>query len=357
MTTMVLSVIDSLLKTAGRWMDGMQGSAGSWSDFQIGVGGRSDEWVTAYVCDAIDGWQSSGRSNSAAIARAALRRVQRRDGGWGYNERIPSDTDTTGLAVLALSRDQTAFDRTAAVRFLLSSHDDEIGGFRTYRSPQELADLYRDHPVRTTQSFEGWCSSHTEVTASALEALVALGHENSQQGRMATAYLLSKQNANGYWTGYWATDLFYPTCRAVRALARVQVRGKVRWSRLVDALLDRQRPDGSWTAESAEHGCAFRTALAIETLCHAPVYYGDAIERAVQWLHLAMSPDGHWTSGYPFMRVPPPQITNPDKYDGWGPDGSGIGAVYCDQNGILTSATVISAIHGVHHRVSTEIST
>lgn len=352
MTGQALSELRSLVETARRWTGRSQSCAGTWSDFKIGVGGRSDEWVTAYVCDAIDRWRTQHDGHSGASARAALRRVQRRDGGWGYNQRIPSDADTTGLAVLALCHVQTEFDRAASVEFLLSSHDEDLGGFKTYRSPVELEALYRDHPVRAMQSFGGWCSSHVEVTASVLEALQALGCGDSKQARTASAFLLSMQDGNGCWTGYWAMDAFYPTCRAVRALTHLRLGGKIDWTRLVDTLLAQQRPDGSWTARDADQGCPFRTALAIETLCHAPVLHVEAIGRAVTWLRFARYPEGHWTCRYPFMRVPPPDVTEPDEYVGWSEDRSGLGATYADCNGILTSATVISALQALHHRMS-----
>lgn len=352
MTSPQLSGVRSLVETAILWIDRAQGSSGTWTDFRIGVGGRSDEWVTAYVCDAVDRWHAGRLRPSAASACAALRGAQRRDGGWGYNQRIPSDADTTGLAAMALYHGKARFDQAASIAFLLSSHDEELGGFRTYRSSAELADLYRDHPVRAAQSFRGWCSSHVEVTASVLEALWALGRQDAKQARTASAFLLSMQNANGCWTGYWAIDFFYPTCRVVRALTRLELGRHVLWPRLVDAVLVQQRPDGSWTARDAEQGCPFRTALAIETLCHAPVLHVEAIGRAVRWLRFARNAEGHWNCRYPFMRVPPPDVTEPDDYVGWREDGSGLGATYADCNGILASATVISALQALDHRMS-----
>lgn len=352
LNTLQLPDVRSLVDTAILWINQAQSSSGTWSDFRIGVGGHSDEWVTAYVCDAVDRWDAECFRPSAAGARSALQDAHRRDGGWGYNKRIPSDADTTGLAVMALCNGHAHFDHAATIAFLLSSHDEELGGFRTYRSSAELADLYRGHPVRATQSFRGWCSSHVEVTASVLEALWALGRQDSKQARTASAFLLSMQNANGCWTGYWAVDFFYPTCRAARALTCLELGRHILWPRLVDAVLMQQRPDGGWAARDADQGCPFRTALAIETLCLAPILHTVEIGRAVMWLRSARNSEGHWICRYPFMRVPPPDVTAPDEYIGWSEDGSGLGALYADPHGILTSATVISALQALYYRVS-----
>lgn len=346
--------VASIVEVARRWIDAIQSPDGTWRDFDIGlVGGRSHEWVTAYVCDAVNRWDASHGGDSGANGRAALRRAQRSDGGWSYNERIPSDADTTGLAVLALCRGETPFNRTASIDFLMASHDGENGGFRTYRSVGELAALYSDNPTaRAPMSFEGWCSSHLEVTASALEALAALGRGLTKRSRTATAFLLRSQDAAGYWSGYWSTDFFYPTCRAVRALTRLGVGQEIRWAQLVDTLLTWQRADGSWTALGAEHGCAFRTGLALETLSYATVFCREAVERAVEWLRQEMTSDGHWTCREPFMRVPPPNVIQPDQYTGWGKAGSGTGSTYLDNRSILTSATVVSALAAAHSRLS-----
>lgn len=356
MTAALLAGVRSVIVSARRWIHLTQEPTGTWTDFRIGVGGCSDEWVTAYVCDVLERWRAGYDDSSAALARAALRRLQRRDGGWGYNQRIPSDADTTGFAVLALCRGQAQFDRAASMEFLLSTHDKDAGGFRTYRSPTELALLYRNHPVRATQSFEGWCSSHAEVTASALEALFTLGDEDSEQVRTATAYLLSMQNENGCWTGYWTTDFYYPTCRVVRALTRLQLGRKIAWVPLVNAFIGQQRCDGSWSAKDTDYGCPLRTALAIETLSCAPVLHLDAIEKAVRWLDNDRNPEGHWICRDPFLRVPPPNVTDPDEYEGWAEDGSGLGTIYADHRGILTTATVVSALEALHHRIASTVS-
>ncbi len=315
-----------------------QGDNGTWSDFDIGIWGSSDDWVTAYVCCALNEVKSDIAEELLLHAYRAIATRQRSNGGWGYNERIPPDADSTSFAVRALLEKPSGADLTSAKAFLLRHLDTLNGGFKTYSSQDDLRELYGES-AGEARSFAGWCSTHVEVTASALETLSMLGFDDLDRIMSSVTFLENSRTAEGLWNGYWATDAYYPTYRSVSALGRFRFTCDLPFAEVSTVLKGKQRSDGAWAPLALTKGCPFRTALAAQTLLLIDGN-SDATEAATQWLLDQQRPDGFWITNAAYLRIPPPDILSPDEYLDWGSNGSG--AKYVDVQGVLTTVTVIS---------------
>lgn len=313
---------------------------GTWSDFDMGIGGASDDWVTAYVCCAIGHIDSNVTRDLIALACQAIAARQGADGGWGYNGRMLPDADTTSFAIRAVLENQGQCDQSSARAFLLKHQDRVNGGFMTYSAPNDLRDLYKKFG-REVGSFAGWCSSHVEVTASTLESLSILEAVELEPIESALTFLENSRDLDGLWRGYWATDAYYPTYRSVVALGRFRPASDPHFAHAAKGLTGKQHTDGAWRPAASVLGCPFRTALAAETLLMVGGNV-DAAIAATQWLVDRQQEDGRWATRTPFLRIPPPNVLSPDQYQGWGSNGGGRGAKYVDDRGILTTATVLS---------------
>ena len=114
-----------------------------------------------------------------ALERAghALLARQKASGGWGYNEDVPSDADSTAWILLFLRHlgcSGAAADRAASC--LVRHQRGANGGVATSSEPgpiRRFMGLGRWVPCT------GWCMPHTEVTAVAGRAHAALSPDRS----------------------------------------------------------------------------------------------------------------------------------------------------------------------------------
>src|SRR5258705_9261875 len=72
---------------------------GMWRDFNT-LAGESSEWVTAYILSHL---LTISHSDSIDIAHKQMSLRQRKNGGWGYNNNVPSDADSTAWTILAFA--------------------------------------------------------------------------------------------------------------------------------------------------------------------------------------------------------------------------------------------------------------
>ncbi len=305
-----------------------QGRDGLWRDFETPAG-EASLWPTAFIANAL---------RSAAIGRDAIERAakalatnQNDDGGWGYNEEVPSDADSTAWTLLLLAQ-MGGRERTChrAVSRLVR-HQAGSGGFATYASPGPIR---RFMDVGRWMPFGGWCQAHTEVTAVAGRALAAC----PPGGRAAADdsawhFVRSRQKATGYWSSYWWTSPHYTTAQAVELAADRGERDTV--NRAAGWALRKQ-------ADVA--GCAFATAMSLSILRRAGAGI-EAIDRSIQHLVALQQADGSWPS-QPIMRIPVPADKDPNREDRWRLVRFGGGIDVTDQHRLFTSAACVAALGG-----------
>lgn len=320
------------LERGTRFLLASQGRDGLWRDFHTPAG-QATEWPTGYIAHTL--LAAGGAQWAVERAAEALIARQHEDGGWGYNEQTPSDADSTACVLLFLAdagHRGSSCDR--AVACLCRHQRLPDGGVATYAEPGQIR---RFMGVGRWMRFSGWCSPHTEVTATAGCALARLKRDTAAtRAAAAWRHVRSRQRADGSWTSYWWTAPHYATLRAVElALAigdRVCVDRAAEWTRRTQA------SDGGWSVSGVDTS-AFATALCLSLLVVAGAD-GDAVQRAAGRLAALQLDDGGWPSG-PYMRIPMPGDADPDR---WRPIRVGSGVVVADQDRTFTSAACVAAL-------------
>jgi hypothetical protein len=299
---------------------------GRWEDFDT-LAGASTDWVSAYVGLAL---AQTGRADALAAAHEAWARLRRRrvSAGWGYNGRVPPDADST-IWVMHLAAALDAQVGSRPERFL-ARHLSPAGAMATFANAGRIRIFTR----LPGHSFAGWCGAHTCVTAAAAGLRSVRGRDRMLE------WLRAEQRPEGDWRAYWWDSPYYATTLAAEALAdagasgdQARVERAVRWTA------------GQVEARGPAHGSPFENALALRALLLAPETQPLAGE-VLEALTIAQRPDGSWAPSAR-LRIPPPQVTDPDAYSSWVEGGRGGGSVQVDQHACFTTATVLQALCAV----------
>jgi squalene-hopene/tetraprenyl-beta-curcumene cyclase len=314
-----------------------QGDDGLWRDF-LTPAGEASAWPTAYVGHSME---LAGLDQGAlSRAAAALEACQHPDGGWGYNEGTPSDSDSTSWAVLFLSR-MPGHDRACrrAVSFIVDSQHRLSGGFATYA---EAGPIRRYVGMPRWVPFGGWRAPHVEVSATAGRALWASGADGSHaKVRAAWEFVRSRQNADGSWSSYWWTSPHFATQQAVDLAVTMRdiesARLAAQWA------LRAQRSDGSWGDGMEAEASSFATALSTLVLEASGIDDSGPIRRAVRALIALQEADGGWQS-HPMLRIPVPADSRSAGEVCWRPFRFQDGIVVEDHHRMFGSATCVAAL-------------
>jgi len=145
-----------------------------------------------------------------------------------------------------------------------------------------------------------------DVTAHAVEALVAAGQSDAAAVRRGVVWLLRAQEPDGSWFGRWGANYVYGTGAVVPALIAAGVLpGKPPIRRAVAWLIEHQNADGGWGEDMRSYtdaswagrgeSTASQTAWALLALLAAGgAESADSIERGIRWLADTQRPDGTW---------------------------------------------------------------
>lgn len=294
--------------SGSRYVMDRQSPAGSWTEWQLPPG-QSCAWATAAITyklrlvpdRIVDGVERARRS-----AAQWLFDHECPLGGWGYNEMVGSDADSTALAILSLSAE--GFDvPTKCYRRLLEFQRID-GGFATY--------------VRG----DSWGGSHPDVSPIAVLALLTRYDPASDAVARGVAFVLGQMTSSGLWNSFWWLSPLYAT-EASLALLRA-VAHPVEHALVLQGL-GRVAPRN-----------AFDTALLILSLINADRRAGlAACTRFIRRLVEEQELDGSWKSE-PILRV-----TRQDCFEPWNaPDA---GAIFSDPSRLFTSSTVLEALSTV----------
>jgi hypothetical protein len=326
--------VERAIEAAVGYLLAVRHQSGWWRDFfDTRSVGFSDEWVTAYVGDALAG---TGQPRARAGAREAFELLlTRREtaAGWGYNVLLPADGDGTTWALrLARSLAQSEHARVAAGQGRLRSLTGPEGGLASYTAA-DVAPL--DEILQMGGDYAGWRAAHLCITAPA----AVLGSE------MTLSYLRATQNPDGSWSSYWWDEDEYATAWAVQALAEHAserdadaIAAAVAWcGRRIGA-------DGAVRARADGEPSVFATALALHAIgTGAAESHGSvripAAERAQRWLLERQLKDGSWDASA-HLRVPEPSAHDPSA----APESI---MYYIPDCGVWTTATVVAALSAV----------
>ena len=267
-----------------------------------------------------------------------LHSSQHSDGGWGYHDGVPSDSDSTAYVLRFLAdSDAPKIDVILSGRRWLESWPDlHGGGYSTY---PVLAPILSFMGLPGNFDARGWSSASDEVSAACGDALRRCGGDTTRIAHVIS-YLLNRQRDDGRWRSYWWTTDLYATALSVALFRSCCVSDRMTGD-LVSAVesavawaTEHQHADGSWRDTRSGDATAFATACGLMV-----VQTGEAADRARAWLTRAQRPDGSWDSA-PILRIPPPDVTDPTTVTGWRVDALGTGVVLCDPDRLFTTATV-----------------
>jgi hypothetical protein len=300
--------LENSIRGGLRFMQASQSEAGYWSDWQLPPG-ASRMWTTAYVGYRLSRVPKPLWDLAQCVLRGAatwLASAEFDDGGWGYNEEVGPDADSTSLAILFLSSHGVRVPERSYER--LREFQREDGGFSTYTYEQ---------------SFGAWVTSHPDVSALAIPALLTRYEPTEHFLLSASRYAIAQVRPDGLWNSYWWITSLYAT------------EANLRW--LVYSKYSFSTTTTRRTLLQMQPQNVFETALLVLSL----LQIGCRLEpRTISgWtdaLINAQLPDGSWPSE-PILRMPPR-----DWYQPWAvPEPA---PAFPDPHRIFTSATVVAAL-------------
>lgn len=315
---------------------------GLWYDFHT-LAGLSNDWVSAVVLNALAAADSARVADEANRSIAALLRRQRRNGGWSYNEGVPTDCDSTAWAVLAvLTRTQwrpSALVRAA--RYVLQHQDIATGAFATYAPFDRIHRYIETTPGQTAD----WLGPHLGVSCLAVQALFALG-VTPDAPRMAAAlrYIAGVRSPQGLWSCYWWRGHGYATYHALRALVIGQALPSELACEVAAAIIDGQAADGTWHLDDGG-ASAFETAhmlRALKLLKPGVEGLSSQVQRAEGALLELQKRDGSFEP-MPILRIPQPLAGQANAATHWRIDEPGTGVVVSDCERVFTAACALMA--------------
>jgi hypothetical protein len=295
LTTPVRDVIAGGLE----YVLGQQNADGSWTEWELPPG-QSSCWTTAFIGYKLRllppdlAWRAIEARRSAA---EWLLRAEFEGGGWGYNETVGADADSTAYGMLFLSSMGLSIPESAYERLYRFRQAD--GGFATYQAQYEN---------------DSWGVSHPDVTAVVIQALLTKSSSLVESG---IDYVVRKQNADGLWNSFWWQTPLYATAAS---LMLVEKRG-IDLSQTQQSLLLFQPRN------------AFEAALLLSSRIHAGL---PAHSELINNLIDAQQSDGSWVSE-PMLRV-----TRRDCFDPWNYDDAD--ARFADPKRLFTSVAVLDAL-------------
>lgn len=292
----------------------LQGSDGSWREWELPPG-SSSTWTTAFIgykLRLLPPWLAGRAAAARRRAAAWLARNEFAGGGWGYNEVVGVDADSTAYSILFLSSLRHAIGEATYNRLCEFRRQD--GGFSTY-----IAQHGRD----------AWGVSHADVSPVALLAALTKYPRASGLVEQGLRYVLSQLTPSGLWNSFWWESPLYATEVSLSFLNSV------------GASFDTSQTLRSVTSTVPVN--AFEAALAISSAIHiCPDRLPDESRFLIGWLVERQQADGSWESA-PILRV-----TRRDCFEPWRCRDAG--ASFSDPARLFTSSAVLAALSKVVSR-------
>lgn len=293
--------VDGAIGAGLEFLLSRQASEGCWTDWDLPPG-RSSYWTTAYVGRRLGVLPGDHRASRRAAAHWLAQR-EFEGGGWGYNDAVSVDADTTANAILFLAQERVPVAARNYERLLELQQTD--GGFSTYAADAGLG---------------SWGESHPDVTPVAAQALLTRDGRDDPDVRRAVDYLVERRTGAGLWNSFWWRSPLYATRASLAFFAAIRAP--------VDLGPTRR------SLERLEGGSAFERALLLDSLrlTGARALAPGLLEA----LLTEQLPDGSW-AGAPVLRITDRDCATPWERDHAGP-------LYADTERLFTSATVLSAL-------------
>lgn len=318
---------------------------GLWHDFQT-LAGTSNDWVSGVVIHALSLAGHGQWSQDINRSLTTLLRRQRPNGGWSYNEQVPTDCDSTAWVLQALQTGARwrASALLRGARYLLRHQDPLTGAFSTYAPSDHIERTIEAAPGETV----GWLGGHLGVSCVSLQSLLGLGVAPTALRVHATChYIQRERQSNGLWSCYWWRGWGYATHHALRALAMAEDLSSTMTISVAAAILERQRPDGSWglDADGGEPS-AFETVQMLQSLLLLAALEPNLetdVDRGIRALLAFQKRDGSFAP-LPILRLPAPMAMDAHVDDAWRVDWPGTQVLVSDCERVFTTACALAAL-------------
>ncbi len=286
----------------------LQATDGNWTDWNLPPG-NSLAWTTGYVGFKLhylpDEWAEKAAPATLAGSNWLLRN-QFPDGGWGYNELVGSDADSTAFAILCLT--STGLEAPDSAYNHLTQYHCSDGGFSTYYCKG----------VRNS-----WGVSHPDVTPVVLRALLTKHSTGECVLSDGVKYVLRQKTKEGIWNSFWWDSHLYSTEANLSLLTIVKPHHELK---VTEEVLCQLGPSK-----------VFEVALLISSLLHiATPRARAAVPPLLEQIIRQQQPDGGWISDL-ILR-----ITNRDCFKPWAC--SNAGPVFSDPQRLFTSSAALAAL-------------
>ncbi len=301
------------------FLQAKQRNDGAWVDFELEVG-QATAWTTAFVV----GLLRTIDPTSALRGVRWLLSTARPDAGWGYNERVPTDCDSTAWSILALA-DCCVMHDEASVDLLRQFRASD-GLYRTFRPDSAMGH---------------WASPHLDVSCIAVRALLTRVPDDIEEITAGVDALVRTGLRDG-WHSYWWDDSVYCPSQALITLSRFKA-----WS--CEEGRRRSRTDIAMH-QAADQACddllkelrsgtrndgALQLSLRLSAIVEVDSTVDEAAALARNLVALQRD-DGSWP---PSARL---RVTNRDVARPWLEDNPG--PVFDDCYGILTTAAAVGSL-------------
>jgi Squalene-hopene cyclase C-terminal domain len=300
-----------------------------WSDFSLtGVSIGSTEWVSAFIAAQI-GDIPEARTLAKRVVQIIASQA-RQTGGWGYREDVPEDCDSTAWVLLASASVNLQVPLVERSLQFILEHQRDDGGFATFGSTAKK--------TMETLDRAGWFEPEVSVTSAAVLAMISTGSDLSDPVYRACSYI-SEHRSGDLWESYWWNGFAYATYHSLLALSKVGgVREEEQIVIAAQAILQMQSPVGGWTNERGTPDNGFSTSFALRSILLADKTLTciDSVMKSIQFLAKLQTNTGAF--------LPSTEMLAPGGLNSFN--------LLLRDNGLMTTACVVKALHEVRSRLS-----
>lgn len=329
--------IYAALDMAKNFITSHQNSDGSWEDYYNNAG-LSNIWSTGFILSHISNLKTGFTKDNIDNACSFL--LQNRQGNlWGYNTNWIEDTDSTTLALCALSMNKHNVSKEVNDWLKWQKNN---GGFSTYPDSGRLSKLLNYE----FNDLQGWTQNHTCVSGMAFYFMNSFMADAIETQKLRN-YMLTQQSPNGIWESYWWNSPLYSTCYFLQGYFSNETGlPKATIESALTSLLSFQQKDGGFV-DSYSNKSFFYTALALNTLCSSPAVFSrfsEEAKSAANYLLASQFTDGSFDSSYS-LQIPYPAIIDVKEVKEWKKSvKSSTNIVVNDFMRLFTTAAVIKAL-------------
>jgi hypothetical protein len=307
---------------------------GRWRGFPT-LAGESDIWVTGFILSHI--YKICEQEEVIEEAQNFLIKSRQPTNGWSYSAIVPSDADSTAWCLMALQSCSKlkGFELEKAKAFLWSHFVDT--GISTYHVESGIREFIS---APNNEAIQGWTSAHTDVSIAAV--LADIKNEKIPE---IMSWLIDQQTNEGFIDAYWWRSPYYTTTLLLRALSlRQESLSNEHAKNILQSLVKKQLRDGGFGLDTSTNLDPFTTALSLECFVHlSDTDSAPEKHLCAQSLLQSQNKDGSWDGNY-ILRIPAPNMLNPNQVVAWNSDHGGGNSFIKDKDGLFATAMACYAL-------------